>query len=109
MTDHEVASREEWLEAREELLSLEKQHTRIGDDLAVQRRDLPWVQIDKDYEFETELGTKSLAELFDGRSQLMLYTFMFGPTYEAGCPVCSSGTDTYNGAISHLNARDVTF
>ena len=109
MADRKVVSREEWLEARNELLAREKEHTRTGDDLARQRRELPWVRIDKDYSFDTELGTKSLAELFDGRSQLMLYTFMFGPTYEAGCPVCSSGTDTYNGAIAHLSARDVTF
>src|SRR5215216_6347896 len=76
MADRKVVSREEWLEARNELLAREKEHTRTGDDLARQRRELPWVRIDKDYSFDTELGTKSLAELFDGRSQLMLYTFM---------------------------------
>ena len=109
MPEHDVVSREEWQAAREELLKREKELTRRSDELAEERRELPWVRIEKDYSFETEQGTKTLAELFDGRSQLMVYTFMFGPTYEAGCPVCSSGTDTYNGALAHLNARDVTF
>jgi predicted dithiol-disulfide oxidoreductase (DUF899 family) len=109
MPEHKVASREEWQAAREELLKHEKELTHRSDEVARERRELPWVQIDKEYSFETEDGTKTLAALFDGRSQLLIYTFMFGPTYEAGCPVCSSGADTYNGAVPHLNARDVTF
>jgi predicted dithiol-disulfide oxidoreductase (DUF899 family) len=110
MTEHKVATREEWQTARDELLVREKELTRRSDELAREREEeLPWVPVDKEYSFDTEGGTKTLAELFDGRSQLMIYTFMFGPTYEAGCPVCSSGADTYNGALPHLNARDVTF
>jgi predicted dithiol-disulfide oxidoreductase (DUF899 family) len=109
MTDHRVASREEWLAAREQLLVREKEHTSLGDELARQRRELPWVQVEKEYRFDTDEGEKSLAELFDGRSQLLVYHFMFGPEYTAGCPVCSSGADTYDGAVPHLNARDVTF
>jgi predicted dithiol-disulfide oxidoreductase (DUF899 family) len=109
MTEHEVGTREEWLAARNRLLEREKELTRRNDELARERRELPWVAIEKEYSFDTEDGTKSLAELFDGRSQLMIYHFMFGPAYEAGCPVCSSGADTYDGALPHLNARDVTF
>jgi len=109
MTEHKVGTREEWLAARDELLAREKELTRRNDELARERRELPWVPIEKDYSFETEDGTKTLAELFDGRSQLLVYHFMFGPEYTAGCPVCSSGADTYNGAVPHLNARDVTF
>jgi predicted dithiol-disulfide oxidoreductase (DUF899 family) len=109
MTEHTVGTREEYLRARNELLEREKELTRRSDELARQRRELPWVPVDKEYRFETEEGTKTLAELFDGRSQLLVYHFMFGPEYTAGCPVCSSGADTYNGAFAHLNARDVTF
>src|ERR671937_2285939 len=108
MTNHKIVSREEWADARKELLAREKEHTRLGDDLARQRRELPWVPVDKEYRFETDEGTRTLAELFDGRSQLLVYHFMFGPDYEAGCPVCSSSADTVNGAVPHLNARDVT-
>src|SRR5439155_2868108 len=90
MTDHRTGTQEEWLAARNELLEREKELTRRSDELAEQRRELPWVPVEKDYSFDTEAGTKSLAELFDGRSQLLIYHFMFGPTYEAGCPVCSS-------------------
>src|SRR5829696_4952960 len=108
MTDHKVGSRQEWLAAREELLRREKEHTRLGDELARQRRELPWVQVEKEYSFDTDQGTRTLAELFDGRSQLLVYHFMFGPDYEAGCPVCSSSADTVNGAVAHLNARDLT-
>ena len=108
MTDHPVTSPEEWQAAREELLQREKEHTRVGDDLARQRRELPWVPVEKEYSFATEDGTRTLAELFDGRSQLLVYHFMFGPSYEAGCPVCSSGADTVNGVLPHLLARDVT-
>jgi predicted dithiol-disulfide oxidoreductase (DUF899 family) len=109
MTEHKVGTREEWQVARDALLEREKELTRRNDELARQRRELPWVRLDKDYSFETEDGTKTLAELFDGRSQLVLYHFMFGPAYTAGCPVCSSGADTFNGAVPHLRARDVTF
>src|SRR3981189_1926252 len=109
MTGHTVGTREEYLRAREELLKAEKELTHRSADLARQRRELPWVAVDKEYRFETEEGTKTLAELFDGRSQLLVYHFMFGPEYTAGCPVCSSGADTYDGAFPHLNARDVTF
>src|SRR2546427_8090646 len=108
MSDHKVASREEWLAAREALLAREKEHTRMGDDLARQRRELPWVRVEKEYSFETEDGIRTLDELFDGRSQLLMYHFMFGPSYEAGCPTCSSSADAVNGVLSHLNARDVT-
>jgi len=109
MTEHRIGTREEWLAARNELLTHEKELTRRKDQLAQERRELPWVSIEKDYSLETEDGTKMLAELFDGRSQLVVYNFMFGPAYEAGCPVCSSGADSFDGAVAHLNARDVTF
>jgi predicted dithiol-disulfide oxidoreductase (DUF899 family) len=109
MTEHKVGTREEWQAAREELLEREKELTHRNDELAGERRELPWVPIEKDYSFDTEEGTKTLAELFDGRSQLLVYHFMFGPEYAAGCPVCSSGADTFDGAVAHLNARDVTF
>src|SRR5436190_10060695 len=109
MADHRTGTREEYEAAREELLGAEKEHTRAGDELARRRRELPWVPIEKEYRFHTEAGSKTLAELFDGRSQLLVYHFMFGPQYTAGCPVCSSGADTYDGAMAHLNARDVTF
>jgi predicted dithiol-disulfide oxidoreductase (DUF899 family) len=108
MTDHEVLSREEWAAAREELLAREKEHTRLGDELARRRRDLPWVRVEKEYLFDTDDGTHTLADLFDGRSQLLVYHFMFGPSYEAGCPTCSSMADTVDGALPHLHARDVT-
>jgi predicted dithiol-disulfide oxidoreductase (DUF899 family) len=109
MTDHKTGTRDEWLAAREELLAREKEHTRLGDELAKQRRDLPWVQVEKDYLFDTDDGEKSLVELFDGRSQLLVYHFMFGPMYEAGCPTCSSMADAVDGLLPHLHARDVTF
>jgi predicted dithiol-disulfide oxidoreductase (DUF899 family) len=109
MTEHNVVTREEWLAARNDLLAREKELTRRNDELARERRELPWVRIDKDYRFETDAGEKTLAELFDGRSQLVTYHFMFGSQYEAGCPVCSSAADTFSGAVDHLRARDVTF
>ena len=93
---------------REELLKREKEHTRLGDELAQLRRDLPWVRVEKDYRFETDDGEKSLAELFDGRSQLLVYHFMFGPSYEAGCPINSSIADSIDGVVPHLHARDAT-
>ena len=108
MTDHEIVSREEWATAREELLAREKEHTRLGDELARRRRELPWVRVEKEYRFDTDNGTRTLAELFDGRSQLLVYHFMFGPSYAAGCPTCSSMADTVDGALPHLHARDVT-
>jgi predicted dithiol-disulfide oxidoreductase (DUF899 family) len=108
MTDHEIGSREEWQAAREELLRREKEHTRMGDELARQRRELPWVQVEKEYGFDTDEGTRTLAELFDGRSQLLIYHFMFGPSYEAGCPTCSSMVDGFDGLLPHLHARDLT-
>src|SRR5205809_7413497 len=109
MTEHKVGTREEREAARNALLEREKELTRRSDQLARERRELPWVRVEKEYTFETDEGTKTLAELFDGRSQLIVYHFMFGPAYTAGCPVCSSGADTYDGAVAHLKARDVTF
>jgi predicted dithiol-disulfide oxidoreductase (DUF899 family) len=109
VTEHKVGTREEWLEARNSLLEREKELTHRSDELARERLELPWVRLDKEYSFETEEGTKTLAELFDGRSQLLVYHFMFGPKYDAGCSVCSSAADTFGGAVPHLNARDVTF
>ena len=109
MTDHEVASREEWLAAREQLLAREKEHTRLGDDIARQRRELPWVRVEKEYRFDTDEGEKALVELFEGRSQLLVYHFMFGPSYDLGCPTCSSSADAVDAVLPHLNARDVTF
>src|SRR5260370_14408155 len=106
---HKVATGEEWLAARGELLAREKELTRRGDQLAAERGELPWVPIEKEYRFGTDAGPRTLRELFDGRPQLIVYHFMFGPTYTAGCPVCSSAADTFNGAVPHLNARDVTF
>ncbi len=108
MTDHEVGSRGEWTTARDELLAREKEHTRLGDELARRRRELPWVRVEEEYRFDTDNGGRTLAEVFDGRSQLLVYHFMFGPSYEAGCPTCSSMADTVDGALPHLHARDVT-
>jgi predicted dithiol-disulfide oxidoreductase (DUF899 family) len=108
MTSHKIGTREQWAAAREQLLAREKEHTRLGDELARQRRELPWVRVDKEYCFDTGEGTRTLAELFDGRSQLLIYHFMFGPSYAAGCPTCSSIADSVNGILPHLNARDVT-
>jgi predicted dithiol-disulfide oxidoreductase (DUF899 family) len=108
LSEHRVGTQEEWQAARDELLKEEQELTRRGDELAEKRRELPWVAIEKEYSFETESGTKSLEELFDGRSQLLVYHFMFGPAYDVGCPVCSSVADTIDPQIPHLNARDVT-
>src|SRR5688572_11482070 len=108
MTDQKVGTLEEWQAAREQLLEREKEHTRLGDDIARQRRELPWVRVEKEYRFETDEGTKTLAELFDGRSQLLVYHFMFGPSYEAGDPVNSSIADAVSGVLPHLHARDAT-
>jgi predicted dithiol-disulfide oxidoreductase (DUF899 family) len=108
MTEHRIGTQEEWQAERDELLKEEKELTRRNDELAQKRRELPWVPVEKEYRFETEGGTKSLAELFDGRSQLLIYHFMFGPAYEAGCSVCSSIADTLDPNVVHLKARDVT-
>src|SRR5215210_8753371 len=109
MTEHRIGTQEEWQAARDELIAKKKELTRRNDELAQQRRELPWVPVEKDYSFESDEGTKTLAELFAGRSQLLVYHFMFGPEYTAGCPTCSAGADTFDGAVAHLNARDVTF
>ena len=108
MTEHRIGTQEEWRAARDALLEDEKELTRRNDELARKRRQLPWVPVEKDYSFQTEDGTKSLAELFDGRSQLLVYHFMFGPPYTAGCPVCSSIADTLAPQAVHLKARDTT-
>ena len=108
MPDHRIATREEWEAARAELLTREKELTHLGDELAERRRELPWLPIDKQYIFQTAGGPKTLAELFDGRSQLVVYHFMFGEDWTAGCPVCSSIADSFNGVVEHLAARDVT-
>ena len=108
MSDHRIATREEWDAARAELLQREKELTRVSDALAKQRRELPWVRVEKDYVLETADGPKTLAELFEGRSQLVVYHFMFGPSYQAGCSVNSSIADSFDGLLAHLAARDVT-
>jgi predicted dithiol-disulfide oxidoreductase (DUF899 family) len=107
MATHMTGTREEWQAARTKLLAAEKEFTRRGDELAQQRRDLPWVRIDKDYRFDTEAGSASLADLFGGRSQLLVYHFMFGPDYAAGCPSCSMIADGFNGFTVHLANHDV--
>jgi predicted dithiol-disulfide oxidoreductase (DUF899 family) len=108
MTEHRIGTQEEWQAARDELLKEEKELTRRADDLTRKRRELPWVAVDKEYRFDTEDGEKTLADLFDGRSQLLVYHFMFGPPYDAGCPVCSSIADTLAPQVPHLKARDTT-
>ena len=109
MTAHRVGTRDEWLAAREALLVREKEHTRVGDALARERRELPWVRVEKDYRLDTDEGEKPFDELFNGRSQLLVYHFMFGPSYEAGDAVNSSIVDTIDGLLPHLQARDITF
>jgi predicted dithiol-disulfide oxidoreductase (DUF899 family) len=108
MPEHKIGTQDEFAAARAELLAEEKELTRRSDELARKRRELPWVPVTEGYTFETEAGTKSLADLFDGRSQLLIYHFMFGPGYEAGCPVCSSIADTIDPSAVFLAARDVT-
>jgi predicted dithiol-disulfide oxidoreductase (DUF899 family) len=108
MTNHRTGTREEWHAARLELLDAEKELTRRSDELARRRQELPWVQIDKEYRFETDEGAASLADLFRGRSQLLIYHFMFGPDYTAGCPACSAIADGFNGSVIHLANHDVT-
>jgi len=109
LTTHAIGTREEWLAARERLLVREKEHTRLGDELARERRELPWVPVEKDYRFDTDDGERSLGDLFDERCQLLVYHFMFGPSYQAGCPVNSSMADTVDPLLPHLHARDATF
>src|SRR6266566_4429706 len=108
MTDHKTGTSKEWLTARLELLEAEKELTRRSDELARQRQELPWVRIGKEYRFETDQGTASLADLFAGRSQLLTYHFMFGPEYTAGCPSCSAIADGFDGSAVHLANHDVT-
>ena len=108
MTDHKTGTREEWLAARLELLEAEKALTRQSDELARQRQELPWVRVDKEYRFETDEGQASLADLFRGRSQLLVYHFMFGPDYTAGCPSCSAIADGFDRSAVHLANHDVT-
>jgi predicted dithiol-disulfide oxidoreductase (DUF899 family) len=107
MPKHKTGTREEWLAARLELLKAEKEHTRRSDELARRRQELPWVRVDKQYRFETEDGSASLADLFRGRSQLLVYHFMFGPDYAAGCATCSTIADGFNGFAVHLANHDV--
>src|SRR6516162_4876644 len=104
---HNVGTRKEWLAVRLDLLKSEKEHTRRGDELAQKRQELPWVRVEKEYRFETEEGVASLSDLFRGRSQLMVYHFMFGPDYTAGCPSCSAIADGFNGFQVHLANHDV--
>ena len=108
MSPHPTADREQWLAARLELLEAEKELTRRSDEVARIRQDLPWVRIEKEYTFDTDTGPASLADLFAGRSQLLVYHFMFGPDYEAGCPSCSAIADGFNGSVVHLANHDVT-
>src|SRR5450759_3961359 len=107
MAKHRTGTREEWLSARTALLSREKELTRQGDELARERQDLPWVRLDKEYAFDTDEGSASLADLFRGRSQMLVYHFMFGPDYSAGCPSCSAIADGFNGFAVHLANHDV--
>lgn len=108
MTNHRIVSQTEWLEARKELLAQEKEFTRLRDQLSQQRRELPWVKVEKPYVFDTLQGQETLADLFAGRSQLIVYHFMFGPDDEEACKSCSFWADNFNGIIPHLNQRDVT-
>jgi predicted dithiol-disulfide oxidoreductase (DUF899 family) len=107
MTEHTTGTRDEWLAARLELLEAEKELTRRSDELARQRQQLPWVRIDKDYRFDSDEGSASLGDLFRGRTQLLVYHFMFGPEYTSGCPACSSIADGFNGSVVHLENHDV--
>ena len=108
MAKHRIGNREEWLRERVELLTAEKELTRRSDELARRRQELPWVRIEKEYRFETDDGPASLPELFRSRSQLLVYHFMFGPDYDAGCPSCSAIADGFSGSVAHLARHDVT-
>jgi predicted dithiol-disulfide oxidoreductase (DUF899 family) len=105
---HKVVSQDQWLAARQALLAKEKEFTKARDQLSAARRELPWVKVDKNYIFDGPAGKQTLSELFDGRSQLVIYHFMFGPDWQAGCPHCSHWADNFNSIIVHLNQRDVT-
>lgn len=109
LENHRVVSHDEWIEARQQFLAKEKEFTRLRDQLSQQRRGLPWERVDKHYVFGGPNGKETLSDLFAGRSQLIVYHFMFGPDWEAGCPSCSLFADNFNGVIVHLNQRDVTF
>src|SRR5262245_24523735 len=108
MQSNRIVSRDEWLRARQDLLTREKELTRLHDELARRRRELPWVKVEKRYEFDSPDGKRTLAGLFDGRSQLVVYHFMFGPDWQEGCPSCSFVSDHLDGAAPHLAARDAT-
>lgn len=108
MKVHKIVSREEWLTARQDFLTKEKEFTRLRDKLSQQRRELPWVKVDKEYVFDTEDGHQCLSDLFEGRSQLIIYHFMFGPDWEQGCPSCSFWADNYHNIGIHLNQRDIS-
>jgi predicted dithiol-disulfide oxidoreductase (DUF899 family) len=108
MTEHRIGTQVQWQAQRAELLAQEKELTRRSDELASKRRELPWVPVERDYLFETDGSTKTLVDLFDGRSQLLVYHFMFGPDWSAGCPVCSSIADTLDPQVAHLKAKDTT-
>src|SRR5919109_4265410 len=109
MPDHKIGTREDWQAAREELAKLEAEHAKLTEKVTEQRRQLPWVRVEKEYEFDTEDGKKTLGELFDGRSQLLAYNIMFGPDYERGaCPGCTNLADGLDGGLIHMNKRDVT-
>lgn len=107
--NHDIVSRDEWLEARKSLLAMEKEETKLRDKVRAERLALPWIKVDKTYTFDTPEGKKTLADLFDGRSQLMVYHFMYGPDWKAGCPGCSFVADHIDGMLPHLNHHDVTF
>jgi len=109
MTSHTIASRSEWIEARKQLLAKEKEFTRMRDQLSAQRRELPWVKVEKEYVFDDGEGKQSLSDLFNGKSQLMIYHFMLGPEWEEGCPSCSFWADNFNGIDIHLAHRDISF
>jgi predicted dithiol-disulfide oxidoreductase (DUF899 family) len=108
LDNHQIVSKNEWIEARKVLLQKEKEFTKLRDQLSQQRRDLPWVAVDKEYVFDGPNGKETLSELFDGRSQLIVYHFMYDPNWDAGCPSCSFWADNFNNIIVHLNQRDVT-
>ena len=107
--NHQVVSKQEWIAARKRLLDKEKEFTRLRDDLSRERRELPWERVDKEYEFETQFGQQTLADLFEGRRQLVVYHFMFAPNWDNGCKSCSFWADNFNGIIAHLKQRDVSF
>ena len=109
MATHTIVSRDEWIEARRQLLADEKEFTRLRDQLSERRRALPWTRVDKGYAFEGPNGKETLSQLFEGRNQLVVYHFMYGPDWEAPCKSCSFWADNFNGIIAHLNQRDVTF